>query len=136
MPNIENPTEKTLAELDITSVKDAVQLFTDLMTQSIQEDRLVQNAEQLERFRIKWIGRKSGILSLVTENWLKPAPLELKRDVGLALNAFRPWLEKLIEARRVAIESGAEEAALVRERVDLSLPGVVRPIGSRHLIRE
>ena len=136
MPNIENPAEKTLAELGVTSVKDAVQMFTDLMAQSIQEDRLVQSAEQFEQFRVKWIGRKSGILSSITENWLKPAPLELKKDVGLALNAFRPWLEKLIESRRLAIGSGAEETALAKERIDLSLPGVVRPVGSRHLIRQ
>src|SRR5437899_13072520 len=34
----------------------------------------------------------------------------------------------------MAIESGEEEAA--RECVDLSLPGVIRPIGSHHLIRQ
>jgi phenylalanyl-tRNA synthetase alpha chain len=41
-----------------------------------------------------------------------------------------------IEARRTAIASGAEEAASAKDRIDLSLPGVVRPVGSRHLIRQ
>src|SRR5208337_3345074 len=41
-----------------------------------------------------------------------------------------------IEARRQAIESGSDEAALAHDRIDLSLPGVARPIGSHHLIRQ
>jgi phenylalanyl-tRNA synthetase alpha chain len=36
----------------------------------------------------------------------------------------------------LAIESGAEEATLAKDRIDLSLPGVHRPIGSHHLIRQ
>ena len=36
----------------------------------------------------------------------------------------------------MAIESGAEEAASAKDRIDVSLPGVVRPVGSRHLIRQ
>ena len=35
-----------------------------------------------------------------------------------------------------AIESAAESAAQARERVDLSLPGIRRPLGTRHLIRQ
>jgi phenylalanyl-tRNA synthetase alpha chain len=60
----------------------------------------------------------------------------LKRDVGASLNALRAHVESQIEARRASIESGAEEAALAKERVDFSLPGVIRPIGSHHLIRQ
>jgi len=86
--------------------------------------------------KVEWLGRRSGVLSQITDNWLKPATLELKRAVGASLNELRAHVESQIEARRLAIESGAEESALVRERVDLSLPGVIRPIGSHHLIRQ
>jgi phenylalanyl-tRNA synthetase alpha chain len=37
---------------------------------------------------------------------------------------------------RLSTEAAAESSAFVRERVDLSLPGVTRPVGSRHLIRQ
>jgi phenylalanyl-tRNA synthetase alpha chain len=136
MPTIDNTIEKTLAELGISSEKGAEQLFTDLMAQAFKEAQLIQSPEHLEQFRVKWVGRKSGVLTLVSDNWLKPAPLELKRSVGLALNAFRPWLEKLIEQRHVLVEEGTKEAALTKDRVDLSLPGVIRPVGTRHLIRQ
>jgi phenylalanyl-tRNA synthetase alpha chain len=83
-----------------------------------------------------WLGRKSGVLTQITENWLKPATAELKRAVGQQLNELRAHVETQIEARRAAIEAGAEETALARDRVDLSLPGVIRPVGSHHLIRQ
>jgi phenylalanyl-tRNA synthetase alpha chain len=35
----------------------------------------------------------------------------------------------------MAVESGAEATAAAKDRIDLSLPGVIRPIGSHHLIR-
>ena len=89
-----------------------------------------------KQFRDAWLGRKSGVLTQITDNWLKPATPELKRVVGAELNKLRAHVEAQIEARRVAIEAGADEAALARERVDLSLPGVTRPIGSHHLIRQ
>jgi phenylalanyl-tRNA synthetase alpha chain len=86
--------------------------------------------------KVEWVGRKSGILSQITDNWLKPSPPELKRVVGQELNKLRAHVESQIESRRVAIESGADQSALAHQHVDLSLPGVARPIGSHHLIRQ
>src|SRR5262249_25947325 len=86
-------------------------------------------------FRDGWLGRKSGVLAQITNNWLKPATTELKRAVGAGLNHLRAHVEARIEEKRVQIEGGAKEAS-PRERVDLSLPGVVRPVGSHHLLRQ
>ena len=87
-------------------------------------------------FVLKWTGRKSGILSLITDNWLKPAAPELKRVAGQELNKLKAHIEGVIEERRVEIEAAAEKAAQAREQIDLSLPGVERAIGTRHLIRQ
>jgi len=86
--------------------------------------------------RDAWLGRKAGVLTRVTENWLKPAPPDLKRAVGAALNELKSHVEAALEERRRAIETAGDERALAGERVDLSLPGVVRPLGYRHLIRQ
>jgi phenylalanyl-tRNA synthetase alpha chain len=128
--------EKTLASLGFTQPEQVARLFAQLLAEASMELGAVDSAELFEKFRVQWLGRKSGVLTLVTENWLKPATPELKRAVGLELNKFKSALELLIESRRAAIDSGAEQAALPKDRVDLSLPGVIRPIGSRHLIRQ
>ena len=135
MPTIDNPTTKTLADLGVTAAAVAP-LFADVRARFDSESGAIHDESAWKSFRDAWLGRKSGVLAQITDNWLKPATPELKRAVGAGLNELRAHVESQIEARRLTIESGAEESALARERIDLSLPGVVRPIGSHHLIRQ
>src|SRR3974390_1267127 len=86
--------------------------------------------------RDAWAGRKAGVLVQITDTWLKPAKPELKRAVGQSLNELKTHIESALEARRVAIQAAADEAALLAEREDLSLPGVTRPLGTRHPLRQ
>jgi phenylalanyl-tRNA synthetase alpha chain len=132
----ENSHEKTLAALGVTQPEQVAPLFTQLLTQATADLQAANSSETFEKFRVHWIGRKSGVLTLAADNWLKPASSELKRAVGQELNKFKAQLESQMEARRVAIESGTEEMVSAKDRIDLSLPGVVPPIGSRHLIRQ
>ena len=111
-------------------------LFVEVHARFDREASVIHDEAGWKQFRDAWLGRKSGVLTRITDNWLKPATPGLKRAVGASLNELRAHVEAKIEERRVAIEAGADEAALVKERVDLSLPGVIRPIGSRHLIRQ
>ena len=87
-------------------------------------------------FVIYWTGRKSGVLSQITDNWLKPASKELKPIVGQELNKLKTHVEATLEEKRKEIEAVAEQSAAARDQIDLSLPGVERAIGTRHLIRQ
>ena len=127
--------EKTLAALGVTQPEQVAALFAEVRARFDAESSAVHDDTGYKQFRDAWLGRKSGVLSAITDNWLKPATPELKRAVGAGLNELRAHVDAHIEARRVSIESGAQEA-IAKERVDLSLPGVVRPVGSRHLIRQ
>jgi phenylalanyl-tRNA synthetase alpha chain len=136
MTEHENKTAKPLVHLGITRPEELSALFADLRGRFDADCACAHDESSWKQFRDAWLGRKSGVLTQITDNWLKPAEAALKRAVGAALNELRAHVESQIEARRLAIESGAEESALVRERIDLSLPGVIRPIGSHHLIRQ
>jgi phenylalanyl-tRNA synthetase alpha chain len=136
MTEHENKTAKPLVHLGITRPEELSALFADLRGRFDADCACAHDESSWKQFRDAWLGRKSGVLTQITDNWLKPAEAALKRSVGAALNELRAHVESQIEARRLAIESGAEESALVRERIDLSLPGVIRPIGSHHLIRQ
>ena len=111
-------------------------MFADLRGRFDEECARARDESSWKQFRDAWLGRKSGVLTQVTDNWLRPATQELKRVVGQELNQLRAHVESKIEERRKAIECGTEETAAARERVDLSLPGVIRPLGSYHLIRQ
>jgi len=134
MPTTDGSHEKTLAMLGVTQPEQLASLFAEIRARFDSESVAVHDEAVFKQFRDAWLGRKSGVLAGITDHWLKTATPELKPAVGAGLNQLRAHVDAQIEARRVAIESGADEAALAKERVDLSLPGVVRPIGSRHLI--
>jgi phenylalanyl-tRNA synthetase alpha chain len=128
--------DKTLAGLGVAQPEQVAVLFAAVRMRFEMDSASAHDESAWKKFRDRWLGRKSGVLTQITDNWLKPATPELKRAVGASLNELRAHVESQIEARRIAIESGAEEAALAKDRVDLSLPGVIRPIGSHHLIRQ
>ena len=136
MPNIENPTGKSLAILGVTQPDQVAPLFAEIRTRFDLESSAIHDDSAWKTFRDAWLGRKSGVLAQITDNWLKPASPDLKRAVGAGLNELRAHVESQIESRRQAIETGSDVTALAREHIDLSLPGVARPIGSHHLIRQ
>jgi len=137
MPSVENPTEKTLAALTINDPLAIEELFTN---EKIRFDKQLRakNPDETNYTMMKnaWLGRKAGVLTLITENWLKSAPSGLKPIVGQSLNELKRHIEESLEIFRVAAEKASEEVSSTRERVDLSLPGVICPIGSHHLIRQ
>jgi len=132
----DNKPARKLAELGVSQPDQVPPLFAELRTRFDADSAAANDQPSWKQFRDAWLGRKSGVLTLVTDNWLKPSTPDLKRAVGAALNELRAHVESQIEARRASIESTAEQSASASERVDLSLPGVTRPIGSHHLIRQ
>jgi phenylalanyl-tRNA synthetase alpha chain len=135
-----DPTTQTLAELGITGSQGLdylIDLFGEVKAQFNQEcGAQVQDETQWRELRDRWVGRKSGILSRIAEKWLKSAPADLKLTVGQWFNEFRSHVTSRLEELHASIEAAAEQAAAARDQIDLSLPGVERAIGTRHLIRQ
>jgi phenylalanyl-tRNA synthetase alpha chain len=128
----EDPTTKTLAELGVSDAAGVARLFAELRREFEAQSAALTTAERFEELRAAWLGRKSGALTRVTEKWLKPAAPELKRAVGQELNALKAHVEHALETARAQLDAASTQSAAARDRVDLSLPGVRRPAGSRH----
>src|ERR1700719_3993781 len=129
-----NALEKTAQRFDqlrLSAPEAIASLFGELRSTAAAESAQINGADSLESFRVKWLGRRDGICSRVTENWLKPAPPEFKKAIGAGLNELRASLEAAIESAK---SSGADLAT--GPAIDLSLPGVERPVGTHHLIRQ
>ena len=136
MPVKLHSTSRTLADLGVSRPDRVPALFADVRAEFDREAAGVREESAWRAFRDSWLGRKSGVLTRITANWLKPATPELKRAVGASLNELRAHVEATVEARRAALDSLAAVAASARDRVDLSLPGVHRPVGSAHVITQ
>ena len=124
-----------LSALGISSADGLQSLFAELRSRFDAEVARAVDDSSFKTFRDTWLGRKSGVFTLVTDNWLKPASPELKRLVGAALNQLRAHVESQIETRRMAVESGAEANRPPTTASTSPSPASIRPIGSHHLIR-
>src|SRR5579863_6680686 len=99
------------------------------MAACMDEAAEVRSDGDLKLFRDRWMGRKSGILTQINDLWLKGAPKEAKREAGIRVNELKARITELVEGAHVAT-GGAD--ALATESVDISLPGIRRPIGAEH----
>ncbi|MGH9711983.1 MAG: phenylalanine--tRNA ligase subunit alpha [Candidatus Acidiferrales bacterium] len=128
--------EQTREPLAAASPDAVVKMFTELCATFDRDVAPAADETGWKSVRDAWLGRKSGVLSQITDNWLKPARPELKPIVGRELNQLKAHVESSLADKRAALEASAEQSATAHEKIDLSLPGIERPIGSRHLIRQ
>jgi phenylalanyl-tRNA synthetase alpha chain len=139
MPESFQKIEQTLQQLGVGSDEQVSALFLEVRQKFNEQEaqrRKESDPANLQQFWTIWLGRKSGVLTKITENWLKPSRPDLKRIVGQELNSLKAHVEAVRTDQRAALESAADQTALAREHEDLSLPGVMRPVGSRHPMRQ
>jgi phenylalanyl-tRNA synthetase alpha chain len=132
-----DPTAQALERLGARTPDVVAELFAEAR-QRFDEEAVVHSSdrESLQAFVLRWTGRKAGILTQITNNWLKTAPPELKPAVGQELNKLKAHIESVIAERQRAMEAASEQTAAERDKIDLSLPGIERAFGTRHLIRQ
>src|SRR5258707_1300036 len=92
------------------------------------EGSAVANENDWKIFRDRWMARKNGVLTLVNDLWLKVAPKEAKREVGQRVNEVKTSVEEAVDAALKRIQGGSSK--LSSDRLDITLPGVRRPLGA------
>ena len=104
----------------------------ELMSALEQESAAISSENDWKAFRDRWMARKNGILTQLNDLWLKAAPKDAKRDVGQRVNEVKTKVEQTIDAALIRIQSGASDSKLIAERLDITLPGIRRPLGAEH----
>src|SRR5208282_6932975 len=104
----------------------------ELLSALDQESAAVASENDWKAFRDRWMARKSGILTQLNDQWLKAAPGPNKREVGQRVNELRTKVEQAVDATLARIQSGVSSGKLAAERLDITLPGIRRPIGAEH----
>lgn len=92
----------------------------------------VTSEEALQEFKVKYLGKK-GALTVIMKGIgaLKPEERPL---IGQVVNAVRDQLEDQIERALISIRAAKKAERLYSERIDVTLPGRRKPIGSKHPI--
>jgi len=91
----------------------------------------IESLSQLEKFRIKYLGKKGEITSYL--KLLKDFPLEEKKRLGKELNDLKSQLEKKLKSKEREILFKEEDKDL---GLDLTLPGRFPSVGTLHPISQ
>ena len=124
--------DAAVSELQLAFEQEAATVIAQSQSQNLN---LVQKGNASDDFRNRWQARKTGIATQVNDLWLRGAPPDAKRSVGQAVNRVRFWLEgKVAEVEKTATVLRGQSAAhrVTNEHLDITLPGLRRPIGAEH----
>jgi len=117
-----------------------------------EEASAVKNEADWKVFRDRWMARKNGVLTQINDIWLKAAPKEAKREVGQLVNDLKSRVEDRVRKTEQLRRNLQTDDLLARgddplqqmradyrgfhdshqTQVDITLPGVRRPIGAEH----
>lgn len=89
-----------------------------------------QNTEEIEQLRISYLGKK-GELSQILRAMGKLSPEDRPR-LGSIANEVKEEIQKLLESQRQRLEAAEMAAKLQQEKLDVTMPGVSRPLGKIH----
>lgn len=85
------------------------------------------NIDEIEKFRIKFLGKKGEITRLFSE--FKNIPVEQKKDFGQTINTLKKIVIEKITSLKESLEDTQQQVSL-----DLSMPGDNNELGTRHPI--
>lgn len=107
--------------------------LADLKTieeEALQELEAVENEEQLEAWRVRYLGRKGKVTLAIRR--LQELPPEERPAYGRAVNALKERLQAALEEKREALKAQALAAELAVEAFDPTVPGRRPPVGRYH----
>jgi phenylalanyl-tRNA synthetase alpha chain len=106
----------------------------DLTSALEEESSAVSDEASWKDFRDRWMARKNGVLTQINDLWLKAAPGPQKREIGRRVNELKAKVEAVVEGTRERISGVASQTKLKSDAVDVTLPGIKRPLGAEHPI--
>ena len=111
-----------------THLADVLEQIETVRRDALAELEAVANAEELERFRIKYLGTK-GILKDMMSLIGKASP-EQKREVGQRLNGLKVEITTKFEEKKPTLGAGAATGPIE----DITEPGQRPQLGNRHIL--
>src|SRR4051812_17077396 len=107
---------------------DALQTIDQVSARAKAELANIQTPDQLEQFRIKYLGSNGEVKNLM--QLLKTAPPDQKKLVGQRVNSLKDELTAGFEAGKGKVAS----AGAGRDALDVTEPGRRPAAGNRHIL--
>ena len=107
----------------------------DHVVDSLEEElQLIDDLNQLQQKKASYLGKK-GVIAQAMAN-MRDLTIEARKEIGMRSNKIKQMLEERFEKKRQALEDAIIEKKLKAEAIDVTLPGVQRPIGGIHPLNQ
>ncbi len=97
---------------------------------SLKELEKIKDLSGLEKFRIKYLGRKGELTAILRS--LKDLPVNQRKKIGKEANKFRKELEEVFKEKSKKLQP----KKLQPSKIDITAPGVKVPQGHLHPITQ
>lgn len=111
---------------------DLKDLLNDLRQKGLQQIHDAQKIEHLNEIRIHFLGKKGPLNQAL--RGMKDLSAEQRPKVGALANSVRDDLQTALDQAKEQLESQATAAKLANEKIDVTLPGHQRHLGTKHVI--
>ncbi len=101
----------------------------ELASRALDELARVTSVNELEAWRIHYLGRKGDLIQILRS--LATVPINERREVGARANELKKSLEAVFEEKKTDLERGLA-LSLRRDTLDITLPGQQFPLGRLH----
>ena len=103
-----------------------------LQVTALAELAAARSEEAVQEIRVRYLGRKGELTAIM--KGVGALPPEERPLLGQVVNSVRDTLEGRIEESLATVRAAAQAEKLRTERLDVTLPGRRRPLGTRHPI--
>jgi len=110
--------------------EDLPQAIAETRDKALRELSDVDSPEALERWRVTYLGRRSGLTRLLRQ--ISALAPEARRQVGLLGNQARSLLEERLARREQELKASVLSHLGELERLDVTLPGRPAVVGRLH----
>jgi phenylalanyl-tRNA synthetase alpha chain len=108
--------------------------FNELQDQAKQDIEAATDAAAIEAVRVKYLGRK-GLVAQIYES-LAGASAQEKPLIGKGANELKKFITEFLDAKKQTLGTVPSPKRSLENIVDVTLPGVAQPLGSRHILSQ
>ena len=106
----------------------------DLKAKAVSELGSIDNLEELEKWRVRYLGRKGSLTAIL--RGLGELPVDERRTTGAIANQTKVLLEADLKLKEEALKSKDLAAILEQTRIDITLPGYPVSLGRLHPVTQ
>lgn len=94
----------------------------------------INNLNELTQQKANYLGKKGQITSLMQE--MRNLDNEARKEFGMLINTYKNELEELYVLKQNELENALIDEKLIKEKIDVTLPGVKIRSGSIHVLNQ